>query len=223
MREEEWEDKRHEKHFGSRHNVQSRGHPIRPMEPPGFTSRSPSRSSSRPSASRSSTRGSTRGSTRESTRGSSAKKKLLPGRELPSLLNAEENIEGDAAGSTTSSRRSSRAGSMGSSRAAPPPPSKWPKNSSVPRKISTLNGQEVRQVAAGGKHTLFITKNGNLYSCGTAGSNARLGHLNDEEQSVPKLVEYFTKRTIAEDDRWVVQFKSVFSLSPPIEFVHDRR
>jgi hypothetical protein len=100
---------------------------------------------------------------------------------------------------------------------------KYPKNSGEPRKITTLEGQEIRQVAAGGKHTLFITKEGNLYSCGTAGSNARLGHLNDEEQSVPKLVEYFIRRTISEDDRWAVSFVSIFSMSNPPETIHDRR
>ena len=38
-------------------------------------------------------------------------------------------------------------------------PIKYPKNSSNPRVITSLEGQEVRQVAAGGKHTLFITNN----------------------------------------------------------------
>ncbi len=206
-KQDQWEDKRHEKQFGSRHNIQSRGHPIKPMEllpsrsPSRSSSRSPSRSSSR--GGQQSSRGSSRGRSRSPSRASNRSKNQQQQQLLmPSLLESDPSVS--AASSVIK-------------------PIKYPKNSSNPRVITSLEGQEVRQVAAGGKHTLFITKEGNLFSCGTAGSNARLGHLNDEEQSIPKLVEYFTKRTVSEDDRWVISFRSIFSMSVPPETIHDRR
>ena len=199
---DEWNDKRHEQHFSSRHQLASRGLPVKPMErlPSRGSTRSPSRGSSR-SPSRGSNRSPSRGSSRNMA-GSRPGSRLLQLRDQNSTLPEERGRTADTTHNQTVS---------------------YPKNSNKPRRIMSLEGKEVRQVAAGGKHTLFITKEGNLYSCGTAGSNARLGHLNDEEQSVPKLVEYFTVRTISDDDNWVIQFGAIFSMNHPPAFVHDRK
>ena len=98
-----------------------------------------------------------------------------------------------------------------------------PKNSAVPRRIVHLDGVDIRQVAAGGKHFLFVTGDGRLYSCGKAGANARLGHINDESQATPKLVEYFVKKAISDNDKWIIQFRAIFSLQVPLVVEHSRR
>ena len=98
-----------------------------------------------------------------------------------------------------------------------------PKSSVVPRKIEKLSGIDIKQVAAGAKHSFFVTYDGRLYSCGKAGANARLGHINDEDQATPKLVEYFVKKTILDNDRWIIQFRAIFSLTVAPVVTHIRR
>ena len=97
-----------------------------------------------------------------------------------------------------------------------------PKSSVIPRQIEHLRGVDIRQVSAGGKHSLFVTHDGRLYSCGKAGANARLGHVNDRDQATPKLVEYFVKKTISDNDKWLIQFRAIFSLTRTPIVEHSR-
>eukprot|EP00947_MAST-08B_sp_MAST-8B-sp1_P004751 g4751.t1 len=58
----------------------------------------------------------------------------------------------------------------------------------VPKLIEALSGVRVCAVSAGDWHSLFLTEDGKVYSCG-GGLNGRLGHGNEQEQFVPKLIE----------------------------------
>ena len=61
-------------------------------------------------------------------------------------------------------------------------------NQDVPKLIEALSGVRVCAVSAGPRHSLFLTKDGPVYSCGN-GTCGTLGHGNHENQYVPKLVE----------------------------------
>ena len=98
-----------------------------------------------------------------------------------------------------------------------------PKSSVIPRQVKHLSGVDIRLVAAGGKHSLFVTHDGCLYSCSKAGANARLGHVNDKDQSTPKLVDYFVKKTLSDNDKWIIQFRAIFSLAQAPIVRHSRR
>eukprot|EP00947_MAST-08B_sp_MAST-8B-sp1_P001048 g1048.t1 len=58
----------------------------------------------------------------------------------------------------------------------------------VPKLIEALSGVRVCAVSAGGSHSLFLTEDGNAYSCGP-GLFCQLGHGNTEQQLVPMLIE----------------------------------
>eukprot|EP00947_MAST-08B_sp_MAST-8B-sp1_P003948 g3948.t1 len=58
----------------------------------------------------------------------------------------------------------------------------------VPKLIEALSGVRVRAVSAGEYHSMFLTEDGKVYSCGL-GFYSQLGHGNQEDQHVPKLIE----------------------------------
>eukprot|EP00947_MAST-08B_sp_MAST-8B-sp1_P001050 g1050.t1 len=60
----------------------------------------------------------------------------------------------------------------------------------VPKLIEALSGVRVCAVSAGAEHSLFLTEDGKAYSCGW-GHYGMLGHGNEENQLVPKLIETF--------------------------------
>lgn len=51
----------------------------------------------------------------------------------------------------------------------------------------------VKSVSAGGHHTLFLSEDGYVFSCGS-GSNGQLGHKSTKNQYVPKLVYSLTNK-----------------------------
>eukprot|EP00947_MAST-08B_sp_MAST-8B-sp1_P002991 g2991.t1 len=61
-------------------------------------------------------------------------------------------------------------------------------NSDVPLSIEALVGVRVCTMSAGGWHSLVLAEDGTVYSCGYGG-HGRLGHGNEENQDVPKLIE----------------------------------
>ena len=68
---------------------------------------------------------------------------------------------------------------------------------SWPQLINTGDFSESKhiwRVAAGGKHSIFVTKEGNMYGCGESGYNGRMGHMTDSKQYVPRKVKYLRKR-----------------------------
>merc|ERR1712072_371368 len=46
----------------------------------------------------------------------------------------------------------------------------------------------ITNIAAGGRHTIFMTDEGDIYTCGFGG-NGRLGHGNLGDQRIPKMVD----------------------------------
>eukprot|EP00947_MAST-08B_sp_MAST-8B-sp1_P005299 g5299.t1 len=58
----------------------------------------------------------------------------------------------------------------------------------VPKLIEALSGMRVCAMSAGSEHSLFLTEDGKVYSCGP-GHLGRLGHGNFLRQFVPKLIE----------------------------------
>jgi alpha-tubulin suppressor-like RCC1 family protein len=67
-------------------------------------------------------------------------------------------------------------------------------NEAVPRLIEALNGVVVKQVAAGGYHSVMLTRDGDVFTWGY-GSHGQLGHDNTDQQLVPKRVEGLTNVT----------------------------
>jgi alpha-tubulin suppressor-like RCC1 family protein len=61
-------------------------------------------------------------------------------------------------------------------------------NEAVPRLIEALNHVVVKQVAAGGHHSMVLTRDGDVFTWGD-GYYGQLGHGNTDSQSVPKRVE----------------------------------
>jgi alpha-tubulin suppressor-like RCC1 family protein len=57
-----------------------------------------------------------------------------------------------------------------------------------PRLVAALEGHHVVGVSCGGWHSLFWTKNGDLFACGK-GEYGRLGLLNEESVTTPQLVK----------------------------------
>jgi alpha-tubulin suppressor-like RCC1 family protein len=64
-------------------------------------------------------------------------------------------------------------------------------NEAVPRLIEALNHVVVKQVAAGGVHSMVLTRDGDVITWGDGG-DGRLGHGNRNSQLVPKRVEGLT-------------------------------
>jgi alpha-tubulin suppressor-like RCC1 family protein len=61
-------------------------------------------------------------------------------------------------------------------------------NEVVPRLIEALSGVAVKQVAAGGLHSIMLTRDGDVFTWGS-GAFGELGHGNTDQQLVPKRVE----------------------------------
>lgn len=57
-----------------------------------------------------------------------------------------------------------------------------------PRLVETLKGVPCKQVAAGSSFTVFLTSQGNVYTCGT-NSHGQLGHGDTLDRPTPKVVE----------------------------------
>ena len=57
----------------------------------------------------------------------------------------------------------------------------------MPKLVASLQGQQVVQVSAGDFHSLALVRGGDVYSFG-AGSFGRLGHGNQLNQLLPKLI-----------------------------------
>lgn len=57
-----------------------------------------------------------------------------------------------------------------------------------PRLVEALKGIPCKQVAAGLSFTMFLSQNGQVYTCGTNG-HGQLGHGDTVDQPTPKLVE----------------------------------
>jgi alpha-tubulin suppressor-like RCC1 family protein len=67
-------------------------------------------------------------------------------------------------------------------------------NEVVPRLIKALRGVAVMQVAAGGYHSMMLTRDGDVFTWGF-GHYGQLGHGNMDSQNVPKQVEGLTNVT----------------------------
>jgi alpha-tubulin suppressor-like RCC1 family protein len=132
---------------------------------------------------------------------------------------------------TSSTRKSSRKGKRKKRSNSPVSP-KSPKNSrdksdkyNVPQLINTGNFTEskhVWRVAAGGKHSIFITKRGKMYGVGESGYNGRMGHMTAERQYVPTVVKYLKKRLKKTDKVWQGNFKDTFKAMATEEPELDR-
>lgn len=59
-----------------------------------------------------------------------------------------------------------------------------------PTLIEALRGKEIVNIACGGSHSAAITINGELYTWGK-GRYGRLGHSDNEDRLVPKVVSRF--------------------------------
>ena len=60
-------------------------------------------------------------------------------------------------------------------------------NQLVPKVVDALQGVRVCQVAAGESHSMVLTADGQVLAFGL-GRYGRLGHENEEDQLVPKVV-----------------------------------
>ena len=58
----------------------------------------------------------------------------------------------------------------------------------LPKLIEAMRGKRVVQVSAGDDHSLVLTESGEVYSFGD-GSFGKLGHGDQEDQTLPKLIE----------------------------------
>lgn len=56
-----------------------------------------------------------------------------------------------------------------------------------PKKVESINGKEIIDIACGGAHSACITSAGELYTWGK-GRYGRLGHGDSEDQLKPKRV-----------------------------------
>lgn len=56
-----------------------------------------------------------------------------------------------------------------------------------PKKVESINGKEIIDIACGGAHSACITSSGQLYTWGK-GRYGRLGHGDSEDQLKPKRV-----------------------------------
>ena len=65
----------------------------------------------------------------------------------------------------------------------------------LPKKVEALAGRRVVTVSAGGGHSLAITADGAVWSCGM-GYAGQLGHGDEQHQLLPKKVEAFAGRRV---------------------------
>ena len=74
----------------------------------------------------------------------------------------------------------------------------------APQLINTGDFSESKhiwRVAAGGKHSIFVTKEGNMYGCGESGYNENGSH--DRFQAIcTRKVKYLRKRLKKNDKIW---------------------
>ncbi|KAL1346180.1 hypothetical protein HN51_019903 [Arachis hypogaea] len=59
---------------------------------------------------------------------------------------------------------------------------------SRPRLVESLKGVPCKQVAAGLNFTVFLTRQGHVYTCGT-NSHGQLGHGDSQDRPTPKMIE----------------------------------
>lgn len=89
-----------------------------------------------------------------------------------------------------------------------------------PKVVAKLFGKTVVDLAAGDLHTIFVTIEGDVYSCGS-GLGGRLGHEDGEEKQEPTLIDYLS-------DKGIQQVKSIgavtvaFTAPPPIQPLLDQ-
>jgi hypothetical protein len=74
--------------------------------------------------------------------------------------------------------------------------SKWRPNLCVPWEVRGVGAIGVCQVACGGRHTLLLTNDGAVFSCGD-GANGRLGHSTAHSHSRPERIQAFTGIRVA--------------------------
>ena len=65
----------------------------------------------------------------------------------------------------------------------------------VPKLVEALSGVRVCAVSCGAEHSLFLTENGQVYSCGL-GKAGRLGHGTQESLDVPTLIRTFSRMRV---------------------------
>ena len=58
----------------------------------------------------------------------------------------------------------------------------------LPRRVDALTGVRARSASTGNLHSLVVTEEGALYSVGS-GSQEILGHINEDAEPSPKLVD----------------------------------
>ncbi len=73
------------------------------------------------------------------------------------------------------------------------------------------NGTKIWRVAAGSKHSVFVSKSGKMYGCGESGYNGRMGHMTNERQEVPRHVKYLKSRMLKENKQWMSDFLDTFN------------
>ncbi|OAF65447.1 hypothetical protein A3Q56_06827 [Intoshia linei] len=64
----------------------------------------------------------------------------------------------------------------------------------IPSEIFKLTNKKIIQITSGCSHTLFLTENGSIYSCG-GNDYGQLGYITDKENTdenyTPNIIEYF--------------------------------
>jgi alpha-tubulin suppressor-like RCC1 family protein len=66
-------------------------------------------------------------------------------------------------------------------------------NKTSPVLVSSLQGKRITKISCGSFHTLALTELSNVFSWGR-GAHGRLGHGNEDDLTVPKLMESFLSR-----------------------------
>ena len=140
---------------------------------------------------------------------------LRPGQEALLEINSPSRPNTSSTGK--SSRKSKRRKKKGSNSPGSP---KSPRNNrdksnkyNVPQLVNTgafAETKHVWRVAAGGKHSVFVTKRGKMYGVGESGYNGRMGHMTASRQHVPSIVKYLKKRLKKTDKVWQGNFKDTF-------------
>ncbi|GER57048.1 regulator of chromosome condensation family protein [Striga asiatica] len=70
---------------------------------------------------------------------------------------------------------------------------------SRPKAIASLAGETIVKVACGTNHTVAVDKNGHVYTWGFGGYG-RLGHREQKDEWVPRLVDVFTRHNVLPPD-----------------------